>query len=101
MTLSHLYLLKVSQGLKFKVLNGSVRENAPNTYEILLLHRNIIKGLAKKEKCNLLYHHFFVILSFFAILPLLRPNSACTVEKNGITQQSEMLLSISHSQPFP
>lgn len=78
-----------------------MRENGPNTYEILLLHRNIITGLAKKEKCNLLYHYFFAILSFLLILPLLRPNSASTVEKSEITQQSEMLLSISHSQPFP
>lgn len=83
------------------VCNGSVWENAPNTYEILLLHRNIITGLAKKEKSNLLYHHFFAILAFLTILLLLRPNCACMVKKNGITRQSEMLASISHSQPFP
>lgn len=70
MTSSNLYLLQASPELKFKVLSWSVWENAPNTYEIFLLHKNITTGLAKKEKCNLLYHYFFVILSFLTVLPL-------------------------------
>jgi len=82
------------------VSNGSVWENAPQTYEILFLHRNIVTGLAEKEKCNLLLSPLIHDSSFSYNFASAEVQLYLHGEKNRITQ-SEMLASISHSQPFP